>query len=91
MDEGRVVAVIGRQVITKLSFHVDETGHPIQFKVEYASDPRWGPDAIAVVQNWEFTPGTKDGRPVPVPCTLTLVWGSRSLGRNALRNIVKSR
>jgi TonB family protein len=39
----------------------------------------WQEEAIALVRDWEFKPGIKNGVPVPVPCTLDLIWGPREL------------
>lgn len=87
IDEGRVIVAIGRQATATLLFDVNQDGRPVGFKLESASDERWGPEAIAVVQNWVFSPGMKEGKAVSVPCALTLVWGRRSLDTRALRNI----
>jgi TonB family protein len=78
VDHGRVIVAIGRQATATLSFDVNPDGRPVQFKVESASDEHWGPEAIALVQNWQFAPGMKDGEPMSVPCTVTLVWGKRT-------------
>ena len=60
-----------------LQFDVDENGIPANFQVLAASAPLWGDEAIALVRNWRFAPGIKDGKPVTVPCTLDLVWGQK--------------
>jgi TonB family protein len=89
LDYGRVVVTVGRQAVANVSFVIDEKGHPLDFKVNSASDDRWGPEAIAVLQSWRFKPGVKDGQPVPVPCTVTLVWGHRSIPADVLRDIAQ--
>jgi len=77
MDEGAVMAAIRRAATITLQFDVDEQGVPGNFQVLAASAPVWENEAIAVVRNWRFTPGAKDGKPMPVPCTLDLVWGQK--------------
>lgn len=77
IDEGSVIAAIRRAATVTLQFDVDEQGIPANFQVLAASAPVWENEAIAVVRKWRFTPGTKGGRPVPVPCTLDLVWAQK--------------
>jgi len=77
IDEGAVIAAIRRAATITLHFDVDEQGVPANFQVLAASAPVWENEAIAVVRNWRFTPGSKDAQPVPVPCTLDLVWGQK--------------
>jgi TonB family protein len=79
IDQGWVINAIRRQATVTLSFDVEEHGYPVGFQVVKASDPIWEDEAIAVVHGWRFTPGTKDGIPVSVPCTLDLVWGQKTL------------
>lgn len=87
IDHAQVIAAVGRQATATLSFDVDRDGRPVRFEVQSTSDDRWGPEAIALVQNWQFAPGMKDGEPVSVPCTVTLVWGKRRLSADVLREI----
>jgi TonB family protein len=89
MDHARVVVTIGRQASATLSFEVDEQGRPVAFNLEASTDVSWGPEAIAVVQNWKFAPGEKDGKPVSVPCKVTLVWGRRNLSAEVIRNLTE--
>jgi hypothetical protein len=93
MEEGRVVAAMGRLATAKLRFEVDENGLPGHFQVLSASDAVWGSEAATLVGEWRFTPGMKDGSVVAVPCTVELVWGARELDelrlaqvRDALKN-----
>ena len=32
-----------------------------------------------IVKEWRFKPGTKDGKPLLVPCSIELMWGRRKL------------
>ncbi|HTS48752.1 MAG TPA: TonB family protein [Bryobacteraceae bacterium] len=77
IDEGWVISAIPRAANVTLQLDVDEHGIPANFQVLAASAPVWENEAIALVRKWRFTPGAKDGKPVPVPCTLDLVWGQK--------------
>ncbi len=87
VDEGRLLAAIGRQATAKLSFDVDEHGTPVHFQVQNESYPVWSGEAIALVSQWQFKPGTKNGLPVSVPATLDLTWGARDLSAAALEKL----
>ena len=84
IDEARIVAAVGRQAWAAVSFDVDEAGLPRNFEVPDASVELWKNQAIALLRDWRFTPGMKDGKPVPVRCTLNLVWGDRNLSASQL-------
>ena len=79
IDEARIVAAVGRQAWAVVSFDVDKNGFPANFEVPNVSADVWKNQAIALVRQWRFTPGMKDGKPIPVRCTLNLVWGDRNL------------
>jgi TonB family protein len=87
IDHAQVVSAVGRQGIVTLSFMINEHGRPVQFKVESASDDRWGPEAIDFLQMWEFAPAVRNGAPISAGCKLTLVWGERNLSLELLRDI----
>lgn len=87
LDHAQVIVAIGRQASAIVSFRIDEEGRPVDFKVDSASEDRWGPEAISIVQSWRFTPGMKDGKAVSVLCTLTLVWGQKNMSAEMLREI----
>ena len=79
IEEGSVLAAIGRLATAKVTFDVDEHGIPVHLQVLDSSEPLWGTEAMSVVDQWRFTPGMKNGIAVAVPCTLELVWGQRKL------------
>jgi TonB family protein len=81
MEEGRLVVAMDRLATAKLTFEVDEHGVPVHFQIPNASETVWGSEAAAVVSQWRFTPGMKNGIPVAVSCTVELVWGERELLR----------
>jgi len=77
IDEGWVISAIPRSATVSLQFVINERGVPTKFQILQVSADVWGDEAIAVVRRWRFTPGSKDGQPVPVPCTIDLVWGQK--------------
>ncbi len=79
MEEGRLVAAMGRLATAKVTFDVDEHGLPRNVQSQDASDPVWGIEAAALVGEWRFTPGMRGGIAVPVRCTVELVWGAKDL------------
>jgi TonB family protein len=62
-----------------LAFEIDDHGRPSHFEVLKSSLDLWGLEAANMVSNWQFAPGTKEGLPVPVRCTVDLVWGAETL------------
>jgi TonB family protein len=87
MEEGRLVVAMGRLATAKLTFDVDEHGVPVHLQVPNSSEAVWGSEATAVVGQWRFTPGTRNGFPVAVPCTVELVWGARELDTSRLAQV----
>jgi len=55
--------VNGRAVIECL---ISETGAIQEVKVAAASEPQFGEAAVAALKQWEFQPGERAGKPVPV-------------------------
>jgi TonB family protein len=84
MEEGRLVAAMGRLATATLAFDIDEHGVPVHFQISHSSEKVWGPEASALVRAWRFAPATKLGIPVTVACTMQLVWGRRDLDFAAL-------
>ena len=69
----------------RLTFDVDETGHPVRIRVQEASEPEWGEQAVSLVRRWQFSPANKDDKPVSTPCTVDLVWGEKEFTQSSLR------
>jgi len=85
IDDARLVNVMGRFAAVRLTFDVDESGVPIHFRVERASEAIWGIEAIAVVEKWRFKPGERSGMPFSVPATIDMIWGERKLTESPLK------
>ena len=83
-DDARLLAILGRQAVVTLSFDVDETGRSVRFQFERPTQRMWGNEAISIVSRWQFSPGSKDGKPVIVPCKLDLVWGEKHFTEDLL-------
>ena len=83
-EQALVIRAIGREATATIAFDVDEHGIPVNLQVLNASHPIWGPEAMAVVREWQFAPGMKSGAPVAVLCTVDLVWGPTNLSQQAL-------
>jgi TonB family protein len=84
VDAARLLAVMGRQAVVRLAFDVDEAGHPVRIRVQEASEPVWGEEAVSLVRRWQFSPAKKDDKPVSTQCTVDLVWGEKEFTRNSL-------
>jgi TonB family protein len=84
-EEAIVIRAIGREATATVAFDVDEHGLPVNLQVLNASHPIWGPEAVALVREWQFVPGMKYGAPVSALCTLDLVWGPTNLSTQALQ------
>jgi hypothetical protein len=76
-EDARLIAAMGRHSLVTLSFDIDQSGQPVKFGIETATEPVWGTEAISFVRRWRFSPGTRDGYPVEVPCRLYLAWGEK--------------
>lgn len=87
MEEGRLVAAMGRLATAKVRFEVNELGLPSHFEMPNASEPIWASEATALLDQWRFTPGTRNGIAVPVACTVELVWGERDLNFSKLDQV----
>ena len=90
MEEGRLVAAMGRLATAKLTFEVDEHGIPVHFQVPNASEPVWGNEATALVAQWRFAPGMKNGLVIPMSCTVELAWGARALDFSKLAQVYEA-
>ncbi len=74
-DEAMILTVIKRAAYATISFDIDERGEPGNFDVVDESEKTWGPEAEALVRNWRFQPGMRNGQAIKVPCEMSFVWG----------------
>lgn len=58
-----------------VSFEVDERGKPVNLRADKSSDPEWEGKVLDAVGDWKFDPGMRDGKPIAVPCTVSVVMG----------------
>jgi TonB family protein len=87
LEEGSVLAAVGRLATAKIRFDVDEQGVPVDFEVINSSLPVWGTEATGLVSQWRFTPGMTNGIPIPGSCTVELVWGTKELTSDLERQL----
>ncbi len=66
--------VEGQVVVTCL---VGTDGRPSDVRVATPSNPALDKAAVKALQAWRFTPGTKDGRPVPVRVDVEFTFTAR--------------
>ncbi|HUA19493.1 MAG TPA: TonB family protein [Bryobacteraceae bacterium] len=85
MEEGRLVAAMGRLATVSVRFEIDEHGVPGHLQVLSSSADVWGGEATALVGEWRFTPGMRNGIAVPVVSSVDLVWGEKELTASSLR------
>ena len=43
MEDARLIALIGRQALVTLSFDIDQSGQPVNFRIETVTDPFGAP------------------------------------------------
>lgn len=76
MEEGRLVVAMGRVATAKLTFDPDKHGDSANFRTSSASEPIWGSEATAIIEQWRF-PAQRYAIPITVLCTVELVSGER--------------
>lgn len=64
-----------RSVTVCVHLIVDKAGLPRDIQVAAPRDAVLDKEAMAIVGDWRFRPGTQNGQPVEVPAILTLVHG----------------
>jgi TonB family protein len=87
IDEGRLLGAIGRQAFATIAFIIDDRGVPFDFRAETASETMWGQEAILLLREWRFKPGTKDGKAVDVPANFQVAWGPLDLSPERVSRI----
>jgi hypothetical protein len=87
IDHGQVVAALGRQVWTAISFDIDESGIPVHLSAMNSSDELWATQSMAFIREWRFQPALMDGKPVTARCVVGLTWGARNIDANRLAQL----
>jgi TonB family protein len=90
IDEGQLLRAMGRQATATVSFDINERGIPVNIQVGATSAATWGPEAAALVSEWRFKPGMKDGRAVSAPCSVGFIWGPRNLTAATVDRVLKA-
>ena len=54
---------------------VDERGNAVSIHIEDASDEVWASEVTAALRQWKFKPGSTNGVPVSIPCTMNFIRG----------------
>lgn len=75
-EEARILSAIKRAAYATIAFDIGEQGEPGNFSVVDESANIWGPEAAALVRNWRFHPGMRNGEPIKTSCEVALIWGS---------------
>ena len=58
-----------------VKFDIDAKGDPVNVRIEKSSDQGWSRDVTDALSKWKFTPGSQNGSPVSVNCTMDFVRG----------------
>jgi TonB family protein len=64
-----------RSATVCLHLIIGKEGVPREIAVAAPQDPKLDEQALAIANGWRFQPGTKNGKPVDVPATFTLIHG----------------
>ena len=67
----------GIQGTVSLSVVIGVDGSIADVRVTKSLDPDLDEQAVSAAKRWRFSPGTKDGKPVPVEVTLELTFTLR--------------
>jgi TonB family protein len=58
-----------------VTFDIDASGAPVNVHIEKSSDDNWARRVTEAIVKWSFTPGSQNGVPVPVSCSMDFVQG----------------
>jgi len=56
-----------------VTFDINEEGNAANIQVDRTSDDVWASEVIAALRQWKFKPGSKNGVPVSIPCTMDFI------------------
>jgi TonB family protein len=58
-----------------VTFDIDASGAPVNVQIEKSSDDDWARRVTEAIVKWHFTPGSQNGVPVTVSCSMDFVQG----------------
>jgi protein TonB len=67
----------GKSAVVDLECVVTKAGLPTDVRVLKPGDPAFDDEAVKALKQWEFKPGTKDGKPVPVRIEVELTFTAK--------------
>lgn len=67
----------GKSAIVTVQCVVTPKGLPTDVQVQKPGDPAFDEEAVKALQQWEFKPGTKDGKRVPVRIEVELTFTAK--------------
>ena len=59
-----------------VKFDIDANGNPVNLRIEKSSDQAWARAVTDALSKWKFTPGSQNGSPVSVNCSMDFVRGT---------------
>lgn len=71
--EPHLSSVASARVI--VTFEIDENGIPKSLHADAESDKGWTSAVTSALADWRFTPASKDGKSIAVPCTMDFIRG----------------
>jgi TonB family protein len=57
------------------TFNVNERGEAVDVHIDKSSDDEWSRDVTDAIGEWKFTPGSENGKPISVSCTMDFARG----------------
>jgi TonB family protein len=67
----------GKSAVVEVECVVTKAGVPTDVRVLNPDDPAFDYEAVKALKQWEFKPGTKDGKPVPVRVQVELTFTAK--------------
>ena len=71
-----LVAAGASGAAASVKFDIDAKGDPVNVRIEKSSDQAWARDVTDAIRKWKFTPGSQNGSPVSVSCSMDFVRGN---------------
>lgn len=68
----------GKSAVVAIECLVTAKGLPTDVRVKAPGDPAFDEEAVKAVKQWEFKPGTKNGKPVAVRIEIELTFTAKT-------------